>query len=488
MAFDPKSDAAKAFGSARNLNGCQSTGPMPNGDLRGQSLFVPAHDYVKVAGGDAGELAKASSLTFSAKQSTVASIAAKNIVASFSTPAMPKDVESSPAGQLVTAKGKILQARLSPAIQALASIASFRAPAALGSTSADALSKNWTTTATPVYNRVFPAGTEVPKTPSMAEILRFEVYRRYMDFGGGDDSWLQQLLNSQDAARVGQIHAFCYIAGAWAAFKSLVQFKEHSENPHQVKLAKPLTMFLVATLLLSMPSTLHSFSETLKLEDCLGQTGGNETASMASKVSACFSGGEAGSASSQNNQDLAGMFIALSASLPGIVYAVTVMAKLAGFFLLAKVAFMLPHLEQGRETASKVIWTAISGVALWTMPAMADSVLATMQATQAQADIGVSALVPGWAKAGVGGGEEFDQAIKAVMMFVQLIGAIAFFRGLLILKAMGENKDGAMGRALGHILGGAAALNVSWSVAVLAQTLGSHDVLCSQVLKSLCAF
>lgn len=228
VSFDANGDAAKAYGSSRNLNGCQAAGPMPNGDIRGQSLFVPAYDYVKVADGDAGELAKASSLTFNPKQSTVAGIAAKNIVASFSAPAMPKDVEASPAGQLVTAKGKILQARLSPAIQALASIASFRAPAALGSKAADALSNNWMSTATPVYGRVFPAGTEVPKVPSLAEILRFEVFRRYMDFGGDQDSWLAQLNDSQDPARVGRMQAETQAVQLYVEYEILNRLEENN--------------------------------------------------------------------------------------------------------------------------------------------------------------------------------------------------------------------------------------------------------------------
>ena len=73
-------------------------------------------------------------------------------------------------------------------------------------------------------------------------------------------------------------------------------------------------------------------------------------------------------------------------------------------------------------------------------------------------------------------------------MFVQLLGVIAFVRGLLILKSIGENKDGALGRAMTHIFGGAAAMNISWAITMLANSIGAHDQICGISQAVLCIY
>lgn len=200
-------DAAKTFGAKRNGYGCQQEGSMPDADARIQSIFVPAHKYEAVANGDPEEIAKASSLTYSQPQAAVASLAAKNAVNAFSTPALPNDIENSPGGKILLAKQKVLQDRMSAGIQALSSLVGSRTPmsAGLGSTTAKTIANNWKQTAADVYQRVFPEGTPVPDVPSMAEMLRYEVYRRFLDVGG-QESWINKL-DTADDRKVNQMQA-----------------------------------------------------------------------------------------------------------------------------------------------------------------------------------------------------------------------------------------------------------------------------------------
>lgn len=221
-------DAAVAFGTSRKGYGCTAVGTMPDGDARAQSILVPAHDYDKVAAGDAAEIAKASSLTYSPTQAKVAAMATRNLAQGFSAPALSPEAEKSPAGKLLLAKEKILQMRISPAVQALASIAGSRTPAALGSNAATALSANWKSTAGPIYSRVFPAGTVVPDVPSTAELTRFEVYRRMFDIGGGADSWVGKLMESNDPAQVAQIQAETQAVQLYVEYEILGKLEENN--------------------------------------------------------------------------------------------------------------------------------------------------------------------------------------------------------------------------------------------------------------------
>lgn len=58
-----------------------------------------------------------------------------------------------------------------------------------------------------------------------------------------------------------------YLIGAGFAVQSALKFKEHNDNPQQVKLSRPITLALVAGLLLALPSwmtvvTTTPFGET----------------------------------------------------------------------------------------------------------------------------------------------------------------------------------------------------------------------------------
>ncbi len=70
-----------------------------------------------------------------------------------------------------------------------------------------------------------------------------------------------------------------------------------------------------------------------------------------------------------------------------------------------------------------------------------------------------------------GGAPGVAAALEGVLLFVKLVGHIAFFRGFLILKGVAEGQQGAgVGRALTHIFGGAAAININATIDILANT------------------
>ena len=70
-----------------------------------------------------------------------------------------------------------------------------------------------------------------------------------------------------------------------------------------------------------------------------------------------------------------------------------------------------------------------------------------------------------------GGAPGVAEALKGVLLFVKLVGHIAFLRGFLILKGVAEGSQGqTVGRAITHILGGAAAINIDTTVDFLVNT------------------
>jgi hypothetical protein len=185
-------DVTFSNGKKHAAFGCQAASTsMPAADLRVQSLFVPAHNFEDPA------KASAANITFSApEEAQAAADAAKMLISSFSPPGISPDMEATPAGKQYLTRVATFNARLSPAIHALSQIASLRMP---DKNLAKEIADNWVASATPVYSRIFP-GMAVPEKPSEAEVMRYEVLRRYADYGA--ESWHQKQIADNDPARL----------------------------------------------------------------------------------------------------------------------------------------------------------------------------------------------------------------------------------------------------------------------------------------------
>lgn len=246
-----------------------------------------------------------------------------------------------------------------------------------------------------------------------------------------------------------------YLAGCIFGVKGIMQLRDHTEIPQQVRLTKPLTSMTVSTALLALPGFVGMFADTVA---AIG---------MSSGLSDSWSG--TGSISQGDSLDKVAE--ALAMSVPSLNHLIKMGAAIAGLFLIVRAVFMLPQLEQGRVEGGKIMWTLLSGVALWSLLPFVSTVMGSVGMQNIESTI----LTAVYAQ---GNNDSFDKTINSVLTFVSMIGLIAFIRGTLILKAIGENKDGTMGRALTHIIGGAAAMNIKWTVAMLATTIGSKSAIC----------
>lgn len=283
-------------------------------------------------------------------------------------------------------------------------------------------------------------------------------------FAGNDAATLKAVLDI--------FSGLAYVFGIWYGVKTLMQFKEHNESNGQVKITKPMISILVSTILLSLPSVLNVLTESFALQ---GSGFDAIKGSVASLV------GLGGSCSSD---EVAQGMACLAKSIPALMYLTILAGTIMGAFFVIKGVFMLPQLEQGRASSSQVMWTIIAGIALWSLLPMFNVISSTMGGGS---DSFIGSVAGKYAQSQAGGQDNAaNAAIAASLIFVQFIGVIAFARGLYMLKLMGENKDGSMGRALTHIFGGAASMNIIWTIKVLAGSLGVYDSLC-QISTSLCS-
>jgi intracellular multiplication protein IcmC len=174
------------------------------------------------------------------------------------------------------------------------------------------------------------------------------------------------------------------------------------------------------------------------------------------------------SASAQSSTpNLAEMFTNFSESSVALMTLAKGVAFLLGLCITGVGLFKLKQFSEagGRIGIQQPLIILFVGTCLIALPGMIDMTTETMS-------LGASTGTELLSEPNVGGGVPgMDGAIKGVLLFVKLVGHLAFIRGFLILKDVGEQKQGAsIGRALTHILGGAAAININATIAMLGAT------------------
>jgi len=172
-------------------------------------------------------------------------------------------------------------------------------------------------------------------------------------------------------------------------------------------------------------------------------------------------------AQAQDTPNIAEMFANFSSSSIALMTLARATAFVLGLAISGLAIFRLRQMadQPGRISISQPIIMLLVGVCLVAFPGAVDVATETMSLGS---DSGTSLLAEPSAGGGVPG---MSAAIKGVLLFVKLVGTLATIRGFLILKDVGEGKQGAgMGRALTHILGGAAAININATIGMLGAT------------------
>lgn len=170
----------------------------------------------------------------------------------------------------------------------------------------------------------------------------------------------------------------------------------------------------------------------------------------------------------QSTPNLSDMFASFSSSSTALIKLVIVTAWLSGIAIGSLGLIRLKEYAEsgGRVKLSTPIMLTFVGACLIAMPGTIDTATQTLSLGASTGSI----LSEGSTSSGMPG---LSAGMAGVLLFVKLIGHIAFFRGFLILKRMGEgDQQAGLGRALTHILGGAAAINIQAAATVLANSVG----------------
>ena len=141
---------------------------------------------------------------------------------------------------------------------------------------------------------------------------------------------------------------------------------------------------------------------------------------------------------------------------------------MGAYFIIAAIMKMPQTADpQARVSPKQPIAMFCVGIALFTLMGFLESVTATMSMGSGAGDVLIGTVSSG-------GNATMSAAITGVLTFIRMIGYIAFIRGWLMLNQSAQGKDGMMGRALTHICGGVAAINVKITALMLAATFAPN--------------
>lgn len=151
---------------------------------------------------------------------------------------------------------------------------------------------------------------------------------------------------------------------------------------------------------------------------------------------------------------------------PQLTKLATALAYVMGMGIMAKGVVGLKHVGEMRTMASREhslkgpLLSLFVGAALCYLPSSVQVGLSTFWADPNPY---------GYLKEST---DTWAQLTKAVFQIVQLVGGIAFIRGLLMLSHLGEgHQQGALGKAMAHIIGGVFCINMYQLVQVITNTL-----------------
>lgn len=156
-----------------------------------------------------------------------------------------------------------------------------------------------------------------------------------------------------------------------------------------------------------------------------------------------------------------------TSSWQAIVVVVGAAMYITGIILFFMAILQFKDVADQKATIGKPLMFSVISAAMIASPSMIETITTTYFGSQKFQPGALLSSIPTQSVAGMA------EAMTSVLIFVQMLGVIAFFRGLLMLKGVGSQKEGVIGKAMTHILGGVLAVNIQKTVGVLARTFFS---------------
>lgn len=275
---------------------------------------------------------------------------------------------------------------------------------------------------------------------------------------GGVGAMFKQVINSFGTSS-NLLTSIAYISGIFLAVMALFRFRDHVDRPSQVPLSDGVKRLIAGGMFLSLPMTVEAVVRTMSAglvnQSASGRSGWVVNAAPASldEVAVRFM------------SDIAGP---ISVLLAGFSFIAGLALILVGISRLTKAMSDGPRGPAGMGT----IMTFLAGGALMQISNVVGAFSSSLfgdanMSTYAVLSSPVSTALGAQAGAVI-------STVEALMLFISIVGYIAFIRGWFVLKAVadGGGQGVSLAQGLTFLFGGSLAINLGDLINVIQKTLG----------------
>lgn len=161
-------------------------------------------------------------------------------------------------------------------------------------------------------------------------------------------------------------------------------------------------------------------------------------------------------------------FTSIRTLIVALSYVMGVGMVVKGLMMYRQLANQTMASAQRGELAGPMVWIIIGCILIY-FPRTLQSTLITVFGS---GDISAASDLIGYTT--ISGVERWREISEVIIMYVKLVGYIAFVRGWIILSKMGHSgsQPGSIGKGVIHVIGGVLLINIIDTVNLLARTFG----------------
>jgi hypothetical protein len=251
-----------------------------------------------------------------------------------------------------------------------------------------------------------------------------------------------------------------YLAGAYLSVQSILKFKWHVDNPQKTPLGDPIRRMIAGGAFLSLPFMIRMVQGSL-FKDA------DARPEISSFTDADLTPGGMDELIVNFISDVAGPAQAL---LMTFAFLAATALLLVGIFRITK------SVEEGPRgpTGFGTIMTFISAGALFSF---GNSMGAFATSLFGDTTLSTNALIANDVINNVDDREKIEKVIEGLLVFVMLVGYIAFMRGWFVLKDFADGKQGAtVAQGLTFLFAGTLAINLGELINALGNTVGINTL------------
>lgn len=256
------------------------------------------------------------------------------------------------------------------------------------------------------------------------------------------------------------LSAFAWLAGCFLGVAGIFKFKDHVDNPSQTPLSAGVKRMLAGGMFFSLPFMITALRGSLFGNLAVG---GNEHNVTTYTPHTGLSAGGLDKMVVDFIGDIAGPAELL----------LTAFSYLSGVLLLiVGISRLTKRMEEGPRGPAGMgtIMTFIAAGALFSF---GDSIGTFSSSLFGDAEVMTRSTISPTIITDAADRNRVQAVIEGVMVFVMLVGYIAFIRGWFVLKAFADGQQGAtIAQGLTFLLGGSLAINLGELVNALQNTVG----------------